>query len=166
MNRDIRRGTPHEKLTPKRTKNVLKRLSKYVMAHWKLFIIAVIFTLLSNQLSLLGPEYSGNAIDAITGEGGVDFDAVWYNVVRMLVCYLLSAVMSYVLSVMMIRLSQKIIYSMRRELFEKLMTLPVSYFDTHATGDIISHISYDIDTVNSSLSHHLVQHLHPFQSVC
>ena len=157
MNRDIRRGTPNEKLTFDRTKHVLKRLSKYVFAHWKLFLIAVIFTLLSNQLSLLGPEYSGNAIDAITGEGGVDFDAVWHNVVRMLLCYVLSAVLSYCLSVLMIHLSQKIVYSMRRELFEKLTSLPVSYFDTHATGDIISHMSYDIDTVNTSLSHDLVQ---------
>ncbi len=157
MNRDIRKGTPNEKLSLLRTKNVLKRLSKYILAHWQLFVVAIALTLLSNQLSLLGPEYSGNAIDAITAEGGVDFTTVWENVVRMLICYLLSALLSYGLSVLMIHLSQKIVYAMRRELFEKLTSLPVSYFDTHATGDIISHISYDIDTVNTSLSHDLVQ---------
>lgn len=157
MNRDIRRGKPNEKLTLDRTRHVLKRLSKYVLAHWKLFALAIILTLLSNQLSLLGPEYSGNAIDAITGEGGVDFDAVWSNVARMLICYVFSALLSYCLSVLMIHLSQKIVYTMRKELFEKLTSLPVSYFDTHAVGDIISHMSYDIDTVNTSLSHDLVQ---------
>jgi len=46
---------------------------------------------------------------------------------------------------------------MRKQLFEKLTSLPVGYFDTHPTGDIISHISYDIDTINSTLSHDLVQ---------
>lgn len=46
---------------------------------------------------------------------------------------------------------------MRKQLFEKLTSLPVSYFDTHTTGDIISRISYDIDTVNASLSQDLVQ---------
>ena len=46
---------------------------------------------------------------------------------------------------------------MRKQVFEKLTTLPVSFFDTHATGDIISHLSYDIDTINSTLSHDLVQ---------
>ena len=46
---------------------------------------------------------------------------------------------------------------MRKQVFEKLNTLPVGYFDTHPTGDIISHISYDIDTINASLSHDLVQ---------
>lgn len=157
MNKDIRRGNPNEKLSFDRTKHVLKRLSKYVVRYWHLFFVAIIFTLISNQLSLLGPEYSGNAIDAITASGGVDFDGVWENIIKMLVCYILAAVMSYVLSVLMIHISQKIVYTMRRELFEKLTSLPVSYFDTHATGDIISHISYDIDTVNTSLSHDLVQ---------
>ena len=46
---------------------------------------------------------------------------------------------------------------MRKQVFEKLTTLPVGYFDTHATGDIISHLSYDIDTINSTLSHDLIQ---------
>ena len=75
----------------------------------------------------------------------------------MLACYLASAILSYLLAVLMIQISQKIVYTMRRQLFEKLTSLPVGYFDTHATGDIISRISYDIDTVNSSLSQDLVQ---------
>lgn len=133
------------------------RLGGYMMKYWPLFLLAIILTLASNQLSLLGPKYSGDAIDAIASEGGVDFDAVWSNVIRMLVCYVASAVLSYLLAVLMIQLSQKIIYTMRRQLFEKLTSLPVGYFDTHATGDIISRISYDIDTVNASLSQDLVQ---------
>ncbi len=138
-------------------KGIMLRLGRYVIAQWHLFIPAVVFTLLSNQLSLLGPRYSGAAIDAIEAVGGVNFPVVWENVIKMIVCYALSAVLSYVLAVIMIHLSQKITYKMRKELFEKLNTLPVSYFDTHATGDIISHLSYDIDTINSTLSHDLVQ---------
>ena len=114
-------------------------------------------TLLSNQLALLGPKYSGEAIDAIARVGGVDFDGVWYNVTRMLICYIASAVLSYVLSVLMLFLGQKIAFRIRKQLFEKLTQLPVGYFDTHATGEIISHISYDIDTLNMSLSHDFVQ---------
>lgn len=128
-----------------------------MLSVWYLFIPAVIFTLLSNQLSLLGPKYSGAAIDAIEASGGVDMHSVTANVIKMIVCYALSAVLSYLLAVIMIRLSQRIIYRMRKQLFEKLNTLPVGFFDTNATGDIISHISYDIDTINSTLSHDLVQ---------
>jgi len=141
----------------KDVKGIFKRLCRYIFSYWYLFILAVIFTLLSNQLSLLGPKFSGDAIDALAAAGGVNFDVVWTNTAKMLMCYLASAVMSYVLSVTMIFMSQKIVYTMRRQLFEKLTSLPVGYFDTHPTGDIISHISYDIDTINSTLSHDLVQ---------
>ncbi len=142
---------------PKNKKGVFLRLSKYVLQQWPLFVTALILTLGANQLSLLGPRYSGAAIDAIEFETGVDFPAVWENIVFMLGCYLISALLSYILSIVMIHLSQRIIYKMRKQVFEKLTTLPVNYFDTHATGDIISHLSYDIDTINSTLSHDLVQ---------
>ncbi len=145
------------KLDGKTSRRIFLRLGKYVLREWPLFVVAIIFTLLSNQLALLGPEYSGNAIDALSGEGGVDFALVWKNVSYMLVCYIGAAVLSYFLAVLMIRLSQRIVVKMRREVFEKLNTLPIGYFDTHPTGDIISHISYDIDTINASLSHDLVQ---------
>ena len=142
---------------PKFKKGIFIRLSKYVLAQWPLFILALCLTLGANQLSLLGPRYSGEAIDAIELESGVDFTAVWENIGFMIGCYVISALLSYVLSVVMLNLSQRIIYKMRKQVFEKLTTLPVNYFDTHATGDIISHLSYDIDTINSTLSHDLIQ---------
>lgn len=141
----------------KNRKGIFFRLSKYVLQQWPLFILALFLTLGANQLSLLGPRYSGAAIDAIELESGVDFPAVWNNIAFMLACYVISALLSYVLSVIMIQLSQRITYKMRKQVFEKLTTLPVSYFDTHATGDIISHLSYDIDTINGTLSHDLIQ---------
>ncbi len=147
-----------DKTTEKKSKRgVFLRLSKYVLHQWPLFIVALLLTLGANQLSLLGPRYSGAAIDAIELESGVDFPAVWENVVYMIFCYVISALLSYVLSIVMIHLSQRIIYKMRKQVFEKLTLLPVNYFDTHATGDIISHLSYDIDTINSTLSHDLIQ---------
>lgn len=143
--------------TKRSKKGIFLRLSKYVLAQWPLFILALALTLGANQLSLLGPKYSGAAIDAIELESGVNFTLVLENVKLMLICYVISALLSYALSVIMIRLSQKIIYKMRKQVFEKLTTLPVNYFDTHATGDIISHLSYDIDTINATLSHDLIQ---------
>lgn len=146
-----------QKLDRKTARSVMLRLGGYMLKHWPLFITAIILTLVSNQLSLLGPKYSGDAIDAIAAAGGVKFNLVWPSVVKMAVCYGLSAILSYLLAVTMIQLSQKIVYTMRRQLFEKLTSLPVGYFDTHATGDIISRVSYDIDTVNASLSQDIVQ---------
>ncbi len=136
---------------------ILWRLLTYVFKSWPLFILAVVMTLLSNQLALLGPKYSGEAIDAIANKNGIDFTVVKDNVIKMIICYALSAILSYVLAIIMINISQKVVYRMRKQLFEKLTTLPVGFFDTTATGDIISRMSYDIDTVNASLSHDLVQ---------
>ncbi len=155
-------NNPNKNAAPQRlgrrdTGRILRRLGKYLAAHWALFAVAIIFTLLSNQLSLLGPQFSGDAIDAIAAEGGVDYESVLGNVGLMLICYAASGVLSYALAAIMIILSQKVVYSMRKSLFDKLTTLPVGYFDRHATGDIISRISYDIDTVNASLSHDVVQ---------
>ena len=160
--RDIRANGPApagpvKKLDRRTRKGLMLRLGGYILQYWPLFLLAVLLTLASNQLSLMGPMYSGDAIDAIAAESGVNFDAVWENVGRMLVCYAASAILSYLLAILMIRLSQRIVYTMRKQLFEKLTSLPVSYFDTHTTGDIISRISYDIDTVNASLSQDLVQ---------
>ncbi|MEE1042501.1 MAG: ABC transporter ATP-binding protein, partial [Clostridia bacterium] len=139
------------------TKGVLLRLLGYMAKYWYLFVLAIGLTLFSNQLALLGPKYSGEAIDALSGKGGVNFVLVKENVVKMLFCYVFSAIMSYALAVLMVKISQKIVYTMRKQLFEKLTTLPLKYFDSTATGDIISRISYDIDTLNASLSHDLVQ---------
>ena len=146
-----------EKRDAKTTRRIILRLGKYVIGQWPLFIPAIVFTLIANQLSLMGPKFSGIAIDAIQKEGGVDFLGVYENVVKMILCYAVSAVLSYCLAVIMVHLSQRIVYKMRRQVFEKLNTLPIGYFDTHQTGDIISRISYDIDTINASLSHDLVQ---------
>lgn len=146
--------------TPKpkgRKRGIFIRLSRYVLQQWPLFITALLLTLGANQLSLMGPRYSGAAIDAIELKSGVDFPAVFENITYMIGCYVVSALLSYVLTITMINLSQRIIYKMRKQVFEKLTTLPVSFFDTHATGDIISHLSYDIDTINSTLSHDLIQ---------
>ena len=154
----LTKGRPEKtKLTARQTRGILIRLGAYVLRAWYFFIPAIIFTLLSNQLSLMGPRFSGKAIDAIELESGVDFPVVWENVIKMILCYVVSALLAYCLAVIMIHLSQKIVFTMRKQLFEKLNTLPVGYFDTHPTGDIISHISYDIDTINASLSHDLVQ---------
>ena len=157
MNKTVSSQEKKDKRTKKESLAIFLRLAGYIKKHGLLFLIAVAMTLLSNQLALLGPKYSGDAIDAISAEGGVNFSLVWENVIKMLACYVVSAVLSYLLSVLMVRLSQKIVYTMRKQLFEKLNTLPVGYFDTHPVGDIVSRISYDIDTVNGTLSHDLVQ---------
>ena len=137
---------------------VIKRLTGYLAQHKLLVLAALAIMLTSNLLALAAPMFSGKAINAIEpGKGAVDMDTVLHYCLLMAICYVVSAALSYALSVIMTVLSKKIVYTMRRQVFDRLMELPVGFFDTHATGDIISHISYDIDVVNTSLSHDLLQ---------
>lgn len=144
---------------PKKSKkHIILRLGKYLMQFKWLLLLAILLSIGGNLLSLLGPKFSGLAISgAEGGAGNVDFDKVFYYAGLMLASFAGSAIMTYALSTLMIYISQKVIYQMRKDVFESLLRLPVSYFDTHQAGDIISHISYDIDTVNTSLSSDLVQ---------
>jgi len=137
---------------------VIKRLGKYMLQHKLLVATALIVMLTSNLLALAAPMFSGKAINAIKpGAGQVDMDTVLHYALLMAICYIISAILSYALAILMTVLSRKIVYTMRKQVFDHLMEMPVGFFDTHATGDIISHISYDIDMVNASLSHDLLQ---------
>ena len=136
----------------------LSRLGNYLFRYHWLLLLAVILTVGSNLLALVGPMLSGFAIDAIEpGAGNVEFDRVFYYAGWMVAFYAASAALSYLLSVLMLTISKKVVYQMRKDVFDRLLSLPVGYFDIHQTGDIISRISYDIDTVNTSLSSDLIQ---------
>ena len=151
-----RNDNPREK--PRDPKKVMIRLGRYMLKYKWLLLIAIILSFGSNLLQLVGPMLSGYAINAIEpGPGHVDFQQVFYYAGLMLCFFAISSLLGYVLSILMIHISQKIVFNMRKDVFNKLMELPVSFFDKYQTGDILSRISYDIDTVNTSLSNDLVQ---------
>lgn len=113
----------------------------------------MILVTVSSGLSLAGPMLSGRAIMAIEGgKGKVDIDTVIFFCALMVIFYIVSSVLSYVNSIIMLKLSKRISYNMRKQVFSHLLTLPISYFDKNQTGDIVSRLSYDIDTINTSLS--------------
>lgn len=147
-----------KKTSLKGKKAALLRLGSYLFRHKLYVVTAFVLMLASNLLALLGPSLSAKAINAINlGVGKVDMDVVTQNVILMVIVYAASALMSFLLAALLVKLGQKITYTLRKEVFDHLLTLPAGYFDTHQTGDIVSHISYDIDTVNASLSHDLLQ---------
>lgn len=146
----IKRGNREK---PKDVKTTLKRLWKYLFFYkWKL-LVALILAVATNLFALIGPYLSGKAIDAIEfGYEKVQFDKVYYYAILMIIFYLLSSIFSYLLAILMMRIGKTIVVKMRKDAFEKMLVLPVSYFDTNLIGDILSKFSYDIDTINTSLS--------------
>ncbi|MFV0342747.1 MAG: ABC transporter ATP-binding protein [Anaerocolumna sp.] len=143
---------------PRDTKSIIKRLSMYLYRDkWRL-LFAISLTIISNLLALVGPMLSGYAIDAIEpGKGRVIFQKVFYYAGWMILFYVISSILSYCLSILMLRISQKVTKKMREDVFHKLTELPVGYYDTRQAGDIISRISYDIDVISTSLSTDVVQ---------
>ncbi len=143
---------------PKNTKATLKRLLNYVSDVKLLFGLAIFLVLSANGLQLLGPYFTGEVIDYIAIAHTRD---VWPDIMNiiviMVVVYVIAAGLLYALSALMIIISQKIVIKMRQQLFNKFMDLPAKYFDNHQIGDMISRISYDIDTINTSLSSDVVQ---------
>lgn len=151
---------------PKDAKGTVRRIIKYILKYKALTATAVFLAVFSNIFSLLGPKLSGNAIDVIAeGEGLVNFNKVYYYAGLMILFYILSVIMSYVLSSVMIIIGRRIAKQMRTEVFDKLTRIPVGYYDTNQTGDIISRVSYDIDVINTSLSADVVQIVSSFITV-
>ena len=159
MNRGKNSGIGRTFQKPKNRKYALKRLWDYLYKYKFLLLIALTLTILSNSFALVGPKLLGYAINAmdfkITG-GKVLIDKVLYYAMLMVVFYIFSSIFSYILSRLMIKIGKKVVYQMRADAFNKLQELPVKYFDTNTIGDIISKMSYDIDTINTSLSSDLI----------
>ncbi|MFQ9510417.1 MAG: ABC transporter ATP-binding protein [Lachnospiraceae bacterium] len=139
-------------------RSTILRIGQYLMKYKWYLICALFLSIMTNLLALVGPMLSGYAIDAIElGTGKVDLDLVIYYCKWMVIIYAASSILAYGLSLVMLHITKKVVSNMRKDVFDHLMELPVSFFDTNASGDIISKISYDIDTVNTSLSSDLVQ---------
>ena len=154
------RGGP--KARPRDAKGALRRILQYLMEYRWWVLLFLICTFLSNIGNLLGPQFAGEAIGVVEegykqGPGHVDMAPVARYALLMLACYAGGSVMSFLVSIGMMRVGRQVARNMRRDVFNKLMALPVGYFDRNQAGDIISRVSYDIDVVCTSLSTDVIQ---------
>ena len=139
---------------------ILRRLWRYLSRYRGLLALAVVLSVGSNLLALIGPKLSGYALDAIGfGVGRVDFEAVLRYSALMVVFYLLSSALGYLLAWLMVAVTRRVVARMRQDAYDHILSLPIGFFDRVGTGDLLSALSYDIDTINASLSSDLVQML-------
>ena len=158
------RGKVKEK--PKHAGRTLKRLLKYLLKYGWVVLVMLICAFASNIGNLLGPNFAGKAINAASkGVGEVRIDEVVHYGLLMLIAYISGNILSFFVNIVMMRVGRKVARNMRRDVFNKLMAMPVGYFDRHLAGDIISRVSYDIDVVCTSLSSDVVQILTSFVTV-
>lgn len=146
-------------------KGTLKKLIKRISEYKVLIILAFTFAIGSTIFSIVSPKILGNAtteiytgiVSKINGTGGINFDAIKKILICLVILYVISALFSYIQSLIMTGVSQRTSYKLRREISNKLNKLPMSYYDKQNTGDILSVITNDIDTLQLNLNQSATQ---------
>ncbi len=137
-------------------KYTIVRLWAYLKPSLPLFIAVFIGNLVSVLLSLVGPYLCGLAIAEVKPNGGTDFARIGFLCLLLLIVYVTSQILNYLTTVGMAFIARKMTKNMRGDLFNRLINLPVGYFDSRQAGDVISVLSYDIDTVGASLANDII----------
>ena len=102
-------------------------------------------------LTLYIPLLTGQAIDCIIARGNVNWNGVWKACIAIGICTLLSALFQWLMNVINNRITYGMVKRLRREAFEKLQKLPLSYIDSHPTGDVLSRLIGDVDQFTDGL---------------
>ena len=146
-------------------KGTIKKLFAHLRPYYIKFIFIFIFASGSTVFSIFGPKILAKATDKLTEgimakiahTGGIDFDAIGKILIFLGCIYLLSALLNYVQGFLTSGISQKVAYDFRKEISEKMDRLPLSYFDTHSSGDTLSRVTNDVDLIAQSLNQSLTQ---------
>ncbi len=151
----------------------MKKLAAYLRSFLPAIIACLVLAVAATGLSIAGPKILGQATDvlasgfmgAISGTGGIDFNAI----LRILwLCggiYLISAVLQYFQGFLLNNIANKISYNLRRAISAKINRLPLSYFDRVSHGDVLSRITNDVDTLTQTLNQSLPQMVTSITSV-
>ena len=126
-------------------KNTLKKVLRYVSKYHFLIALSMILAVLTALLSLYVPILAGNAIDLLTGKGAVNFQKVTQILVRIAICVLGISFAQWYMNRINNRITFNVVRDVRKDAFERLQVLPLSYLDRKPTGEIVSRIISDVD---------------------
>lgn len=141
------------------------KLFRYLRPYYLSLLVVIIFAVGSTIFSIVGPKILSKATNKlvagvsakIQNTGGIDFAYITRILLILLGLYLVSMIFNYVQSWITAGVSQKVAYSLRKDISEKIDRLPLSFFDKHASGDILSRVTNDVDTIAQSLNQSLSQ---------
>ena len=139
---------------PKDLKGTVKKLLAYVVRYKALLVVVAICLVLSSGTSIAASYLLKPVLNDYIIPG--DFHGLFRMLCLMGGLFLLSAACSYVYARIMVRIAQQTVAKLRQDLFDKLQTLPLQYFDTHQSGDLMSRFTNDIDTVSEMIGNSFV----------
>jgi ATP-binding cassette subfamily B protein len=160
----MRNLMPGEK--PQDFKGTLAKLLRYLSKHRIAIVVVIVFAMVSTVFSIIGPKVLGMATTTlfegvmaqIAGTGdGPDFSAIGRILLLLASLYLISALFQFVQGFIMTGVANQVCYSLRRDIDEKIMRLPFSYYDKVATGDVMSRVTNDVDAIQQSLNQSVTQ---------
>ena len=130
---------------------VLARVMRYIRPHLPKLLLSLLLSLIVVALTLYVPILVGRAIDCIAGAGRVDFDALARVLTTIAVCVVLTAAAQWLQSDLNNRVTYATVRDIRRDAFARIQQLPLSYLDSHPTGDVVSRMIADVDTFADGL---------------
>lgn len=144
----------------KDAKGTLKKLLKYLSPYYVGLIFVLIFAIASTVFTVVGPKILGEATTVlvkgmmakITNSGSIDFTEIGRIIILLVFLYVVSALFTYIQGFIMTKISNNVTYNLRKEINSKIERLPFAYFDRHNYGEVLSHITNDVDALNMSLS--------------
>ena len=146
-------------------KGTMRQLLGYIGQHKIAVFAAVAFAVCSVIFNIVGPKVLGQVttklfeglVAKVNGTGDVDFDWIAKTLGFLLCLYLASSVCGLIQGWLMTGVTQKICYRMRKEIAAKIAVVPMSYFNGHSKGDVLSRITNDVDTLGQSLNQSVTQ---------
>lgn len=146
-------------------KGTMIKLLGYVGRHKIAVFVAIAFAIGSVIFNIVGPRVLGTVttklyeglVATVNGTGSVDFEWIGMTLLGLLGIYLASSACNLIQGWLMTGVTQKVVYRMRKEIAEKIARVPMSYFNGHSKGDVLSRITNDVDTLGQSLNQSITQ---------
>ncbi len=138
----------------KNGKKALVDLIKYCAEHKVALIIAILLGIASAVFSLIGPQKLAQVTDLVTAGmyGTIDLSAITTLCVTLTILYVLGWVFGFVQHWVLVGVTKKVTQSMRTKISHKINIMPLKYFDSHATGDVLSRVTNDVDTIQLTMN--------------
>ncbi|EMB52916.1 ABC transporter ATP-binding protein [Streptococcus mutans] len=139
-------------------KSLLSQMAPYLKGYKALFGLAVIFTIVSSTITVIGPDRLKEMTDTMTKglAGKIDLDKIGEIALTLALLYFAGALVSYTASFIVSTLIQRFSQRLRNAIADKINKVPLKYFDSHSQGDTLSRVTNDVDLMTQSFNQSLV----------
>lgn len=136
-------------------KETINRLLKYIGSKKASLILIFVFCVITTLVSIFGTKLNGDIVDNYIATGNM---SGLYKICMVLIAmYLAATASTFVQNRLMVSIAQKTSSDIRKDLYEKMQHLPLKYYDTHSSGDLMSRLTNDVDNINMTLSQSITQ---------